>query len=263
MSRKRPGVSDISTSDSWNWDNPAAVNAALDDFSQDLAHFGKVEWIGATPTSCDELRALGINGVEFASFKTDHPTGLASDLVGVHSDEQATEPGSIYRVDGDRLFTQLDVCEPLPFENDSLDWVYAEHLIEHISPPAAVVWLSEVKRTLSPGGLLRLSTPDLQKYVEGYAYDNRFLQRHRRLLRIMGFGDRIPERRAFMINQLFYFYGHRWIYDRQELRHVLTRAGFDPGSFSVHEYRSGSMEDVAILDQSYRRDESIYVEISA
>jgi predicted SAM-dependent methyltransferase len=178
----------------------------------------------------------------------------------VHSDDHATEPGKVYRTDGGGLFTQLDICEPLPFENGALDWVYAEHLIEHVSLPNAVNWLSEVGRVLAPGGLLRLSTPDLKKYIEGYADGNSFYPRHRRLLRIMGFGGRIPERRAFMVNQMFYLYGHRWIYDREELLYVLTRAGFDPGLSSVCEYRSGFRTDVALLDQPYRRDESIYIE---
>jgi hypothetical protein len=31
-----------------------------------------------------------------------------------------------------------------------------------------VAWLAEMRRLLAPGGVLRISTPDLEKYVRGY-----------------------------------------------------------------------------------------------
>jgi hypothetical protein len=79
----------------------------------------------------------------------------------------------------------------------------------------------------------------------------------------MGVGPPMPERKAFMFNQLFYLYGHRWIYDRDELRHVLSRAGFDQAAFRVCDFRQGERPDVAELDTTFRRDETIYVEVTA
>jgi hypothetical protein len=73
----------------------------------------------------------------------------------------------------------------------------------------------------------------------------------------------MPPRGAFMFNQLFYVYGHRWIYDLEELQHVLTAAGFDPEGITVRAYRDGARQDVADLDQVLRNDESIYIEATA
>ena len=39
--------------------------------------------------------------------------------------------------------------------------VFAEHLLEHLTPDQAVGWLGEVRRVLKPGGLMRVTTPDL------------------------------------------------------------------------------------------------------
>jgi predicted SAM-dependent methyltransferase len=47
---------------------------------------------------------------------------------------------------------------PLPFWPASVEWVYAEHMIKHVSLPAG---LAAIKKVLKPGGLLRLTTPDL------------------------------------------------------------------------------------------------------
>lgn len=36
----------------------------------------------------------------------------------------------------------------------------------------------------------------------------------------------MPERRAWMIKQIFRYCGHQWIYALDELRHAATEAGF-------------------------------------
>src|SRR5262249_33532556 len=73
----------------------------------------------------------------------------------------------------------------------------------------------------------------------------------------------MPERGAFMFNQMFYLYGHRWIYDAEELEYALTEAGFAAPDIRVRGYRQGDRPDVAGLDQEGRGHESIYVEATA
>ena len=247
----------------WNWNDPDALAARMDAVTEDVACCNKLESVAdAVPRSRADLAALGVTGIEFAAFRTEHPEGLGTDIVSVSCGEDATEPGKVYRVDGKSLFTQLDIGEPLPFEDGSVDWVYAEHLIEHVPLLTAVYWLTEVKRILAPGGLLRITTPDLRKYVDGYVGESGFFARHRRRLRVMRLGPPMPERKAFMFNQIFYLYGHRWIYDHEELRHALTEAGFDPAAIHRREYRAGARSDVAELDTSFRNDETIYLEVT-
>jgi predicted SAM-dependent methyltransferase len=174
-----------------------------------------------------------------------------------------TEPGRLYLADGTSYFTELDIARPLPFADGCVDWVYAEHLIEHVELPTAIGWLGEVRRILAPGGLLRLTTPDLAKYAESYVGDGGFFSKHRRRLRSMRVGPPMPDRRAFMFNQIFYLYGHRWLYDADELGYVLGRAGFDADAVRTCSFRSGARADVAELDSVFRSDETIYVEVTA
>ncbi|MGW4896043.1 class I SAM-dependent methyltransferase [Kitasatospora sp. NPDC004240] len=246
----------------WDWDDPDGLAAHLDGFSEQVATCKSLEAAptAGLPHSREDFLALGLTGIEFAAFRTEHPAGLGTDLATLRGPGLATEPGTLYRVDGDRWFTQLDIGRPLPFADASVDWVYAEHLIEHVTMPVAVHWLTEARRVLRPGGVLRITTPDLARYLAGYANGDGFLTKHRRRLATLGFGPPMPQRPAFLVNQIFRHYGHQWIYDLDELRHVLTRAGFAPGAIRPCAYRQGLRPDVADLDTAFRTDETVYVE---
>ncbi len=253
-------------SGAWDWEDPARLEALTDEFMQGRLGVEKLEVVARGPRfGRDQLTGLGITGIEFAALKTAHPTGLGTDLTGLRCGDEATRRGEIYRVDGECHFVELDVCEPLPFDDACVDWVYAEHLIEHVSMTAAVGWLAEVRRVLAPGGLLRLTTPDLRRSAEGYLRGDGFFAKHRGRMRkaLGGVAPPMPERGAFMFNQLFYLYGHRWIYDLDELTYALQRAGFDPQAVRVRGFREGGRPDVARLDQMIRNDETLYVEVTA
>jgi predicted SAM-dependent methyltransferase len=248
----------------WDWEDPDSLAQRFDEFTATFAECGKLEVVPAgLPHSQAEFRGLGISGIEFAAFRTRHPQGLSTDIVSMRGEDGTSEPGPLYRVDGESYFTELDIARPLPFADGSVDWVYAEHLIEHVPLPVAISWLAEVRRILAPGGLVRLTTPDLAVYAEGYASGTGFFTSHARRLRMMRVGPPMPQRKAFMLNQVFYLYGHRWIYDVDEVRHALTEAGFLPGAIKARSFRVGARQDVADLDTTFRNDESIYLEAAA
>lgn len=247
----------------WCWDDAAECTRRLDAVREDSARCEKLQELDIDPPFGRlALRDIGVTGIEFAAFQSRHPTGLGADYVSVRSDDATTRQGRIFLLDGESCFTELDITKQLPFESGSMDWVYAEHLIEHVPLDVGVAWLAELRRTLAPGGLLRLTTPDLRKYAESYLSDDGFFADHRqRLLEVLAPAPPMPSRPAFMVNQLFQMYGHRWIYDLDELRYALGRAGFDPAAMRVCGFRSGSRPDVAELDRAIRSDETIYVEI--
>ncbi len=250
----------------WNWEDPQELSATVDTFTEDLARCEKLELLLESPRfTRAQLAELGIDGIEFAAFKTEHSSGLGSDLVGPHTDYMNTGRGGIYRVDGEAFFTELDISEPLPFDDGSVDWVFAEHLIEHVSLGIGTTWLTEVRRILAPGGVVRITTPDLRMYAQSYVNGDGFFGKHRRRMgmALRGVAPAMPARGAFMFNQLFYVYGHRWIYDLEELQYVLAQAGFASDAVTVRSYRTGLRQDIADLDQVLRNDESIYIEATA
>lgn len=258
----------------WNFDDPAGLTEKLESLTASFSECRELEPVQARPPfSRTFLAGLGLTGVEFASYRTEHPTGLASNVVPFSSPSVTTEKGVVYLVDKEKYFIELDVAEPLPFEDGSLEWVYAEHLIEHVPVSVAIPWLREVRRALVPGGLLRLTTPDLARYAEAYVTDNGFLDSHRRRMRGLysflaagaGAGPvpPIPRRPAFLVNQIFYLYGHKWIYDKDELAYVLEAAGFGVDTMRVCAFHEGADPAVARLDIEARSDETLYVEVTA
>jgi predicted SAM-dependent methyltransferase len=247
----------------WNWNDAEGCTQRLDGIRIDAARCDKIEAIGIDkPFTGRDLRGLGLNGIEFAAFVTQHPSGLGVDQLPVRAENTATESGRIYQLDGQSYFAQLDISQPLPFESSCVEWVYAEHLIEHVPLDVGIGWLAEVRRVLMPGGLLRLTTPDLRKYLRNYLDDDGFFAEHRRrMLTVLAPAPEMPDRPAFMVNQIFSFYGHRWLYDVDELRNALTEAGFDPQAVRVCSFGRGQHEDVAALDRAERSDETLYVEV--
>ena len=216
----------------------------------------------APPFRRGRLRELGLPGLQIGGQGRMFRACLNLDLCRL-SDRHghSTEAGRVFRVNRRVYYMEQDATKKLPFAAASFEWVYAEHFIEHITQPQAIAWLKEVRRILEPGGLLRLTTPDLLRYAEGYLDPAAaFFKAHRAEMRKMGCPP-METRRAWMVNQIFRFWGHRWIYDLDELLHVVREAGFSARSFARCGFRKGSDREVCGLDLELRRAETIYVEV--
>lgn len=55
-----------------------------------------------------------------------------------------------------------------PIDTDSVDTIYACHILEHVPRPELMETLREWRRVLKPGGTLRLSVPDFWTIAELY-----------------------------------------------------------------------------------------------
>ena len=58
--------------------------------------------------------------------------------------------------------------DPLPIEDESYDYVYASHCIEHVPWYRTDFALSEVSRILKPGGVVEIHTVDFALLVKAY-----------------------------------------------------------------------------------------------
>ena len=61
-----------------------------------------------------------------------------------------------------------DITSLPDFDNGTVDLVYMCHILEHIKRNDLKKVLSEMKRVLKDGGVLRLSVPDFDKLIEVY-----------------------------------------------------------------------------------------------
>ena len=104
----------------------------------------------------------------------------------------------------------LDVTYGLPFRN--VQYIYAEHFIEHLHYNDARYFLRECRRVLRDDGVLRLSTPNLD-WVWASHYRATLTDDEA----ILG---------AFGLNRAFRGWGHHFLYNFQALAATLREAGF-------------------------------------
>lgn len=121
----------------------------------------------------------------------------------------------------------LDARGAFPFDDAQFDYVFSEHMIEHIAYAKGAKMIGECFRVLRPGGRLRISTPDLAFLVDLGRPDRTPLQdayirwSSKKFLKTAE-GDGA----AFVINNFVRRWGHLFIYDETTLRAVFRAAGF-------------------------------------
>lgn len=112
---------------------------------------------------------------------------------------------------------RADLRYALPFADSTADFIYCEHLIEHLTRTEGLNFLRECRRVLSNHGVLRLSTPDLRWLVAQYLAGNLGEWRD------VGWE---PESSCRLLNEGMRSWGHYFLYDEDELREALRQSGF-------------------------------------
>ena len=134
------------------------------------------------------------------------PGWLDSDLIG----------GDIY----------VDLARRLPFPDGTFAYVFGEHVIEHLPEQTGSALLGEVHRIVRPGGVVRLTTPDLQKIIALYEDRNPVVSRADYAAFLDRETGKRHERACQILNDYLRLWGHRYVYDEEDLRAKLEAAGF-------------------------------------
>lgn len=121
----------------------------------------------------------------------------------------------------------LDVTRPFPIEQAQFDYVFTEHLFEHLTFKEGQNLLRESFRVLKSGGKIRLACPDLMKIISLYnrplTEEQQFYIKHcvdHSLADIGVYNE------CFVLNNAVRNWGHKFLYDEETLRLALERAGF-------------------------------------
>ncbi len=159
---------------------------------------------------------------------------------------------------------RLDVTKGLPFENNSVDVIFNEHFIEHLSQGQGVKFFRDCRRVLKPGGRIRIATPDLDFEVERYQNKENWQNMHE----LPKFGINYVQNRCELFNIAMRNWGHQWLYNEEELIRLAEEAGLQFDSrcaFGVSadpllsnlEYRTGSRLIVEFIKpiRTYSQDE--------
>lgn len=121
----------------------------------------------------------------------------------------------------------LDATKPFPFADATFDYVFSEHMIEHLPWQDGLFVLRESWRVLKPGGTVRIATPDLEVFLRlrGQEADER--ARHYVRWVTDRYMSHLPAYNGtFVINNIFREWGHQFLFDGETLAIALAVAGF-------------------------------------
>jgi predicted SAM-dependent methyltransferase len=121
----------------------------------------------------------------------------------------------------------LDATKPMPFMDGTFDYVFAEHMIEHLDYRDGEGMLRECFRVMRPGGRIRLATPDLAVILGLYTKErSREQDAYVRCVTDAWLKDAPCPHHVFVINNAMRAWGHRFIHDFDTLSMALKSAGF-------------------------------------
>jgi SAM-dependent methyltransferase len=162
------------------------------------------------------------------------------------------EPGWINsdRKQGPGIDLSCDIREGLPLEDASIDYAVSIHALPEVPYPELVPTLSELRRVLKPGGVLRLGLPNLEHAVDAYRRGDRdwFL---------------IPDEEMSsaggkLIAQLVWYGYSRTLFVPQFAEELLRKAGFAQVRHLGSGETASPFPDIVALDD--RPLESFFVE---
>ena len=149
----------------------------------------------------------------------------------------------------------LDVTKPFPFDDDVFDYLASEHMIEHVSFSEGRHMLAESFRVLKPAGRIRIATPDLDRYVQLFNPELSPIQEQFVDSMVKMFMPGVlPAYSTYLLNNLFYSFGHQAIYNFALLSAVVLSVGFEdikaysPGTSDSELLRGIEMHGKAVGD---------------
>jgi predicted SAM-dependent methyltransferase len=143
-----------------------------------------------------------------------------------------------------------DILDGLPLESDSIDYAVSIHALPELRLPDLVPALTELRRVLVPGGVLRLALPDLDRAIRAY------LDGDRDYFLIPDSDARTPG--AKLVTQMLWYGYSKSLFTEDFVCELLERAGFR--EIVPCRYRQTASRYPEIVELDNRPEESLFVE---
>lgn len=139
------------------------------------------------------------------------------------------------------IFIHHDLSYGIPYQDETADFVYSSHFLEHLPKEDGQKLLKEAYRLLKAGGVIRICIPDLSYAISLYND---------------GAKEKMLENYFFIDDKESHFARHKYMYDFELLSAILEQAGFT--NIVRCSYQKGVVPDLHILDN--RPEDTLYVE---
>ncbi len=147
-----------------------------------------------------------------------------------------------------------DLRKKFPWEDETVDVVYASHIVEHFSKEEGLRLLKECHRIIKSNGIIRIVVPDLKvlvdRYIAGTLRSDDFVEKlgvlyESRQSRIKDFLSTLMQ------------FPHKCMYDTSNMISVLDSIGFDAKGMVPFESR---IEDIKSIELEERTVDAVIVE---
>lgn len=139
----------------------------------------------------------------------------------------------------------LDAAKKFSFPDYSFNYIYSEHLFEHLDLNQAKIMLQECFRILKPGGKLRLAMPNFHFLMNLYFHPEKDTNQRYLDWSYSRFIDQkisldVDKQNypVYVINNFFHDWGHKFIHTPETLAEIATALGF----VNIQSYPVGSSD---------------------
>ncbi|MDD4869467.1 MAG: methyltransferase domain-containing protein [Kiritimatiellae bacterium] len=163
-----------------------------------------------------------------------------------------------------------DCRKGIPLEDNSVDYIYTSHFLEHLYRHEVFALLKECHRVLKTSGLIRIVLPDLDRIIDAYVKSN-----------IRAFSEIFPDdvvaptyadmfvsnffpyemntgKRPLLTEKLkeHFLRRHKWMYNKESFGKILAYQHFK--NIKQKTFLESNMDDVRYLDA--HKEISFYLE---
>lgn len=120
----------------------------------------------------------------------------------------------------------VDVTRRLPFPDGQFEYVFSEHMIEHLPFKQGCHMLREAHRVLRASGKVRIATPDFEFLLRLCREHITPQEQEYIAWAVRTYRPDLPVSCTSVVNNFFRDWGHQHIYDQRTLSQVLSDCGF-------------------------------------
>lgn len=136
----------------------------------------------------------------------------------------------------------VDITKPLPYQNNSVNYIFGEMVLEHINPREAWCFLEECYRILVPRtGVVRMAVPD---FVQNYRAMTHEWQNMATSMCHAPANTRKEAARTILFG-----HGHQSLWTAELLATVMTAIGF---TASYHIYGESNVPELNNIEQHHK-----------